>query len=94
MKFAINGNEIREITMKTWEDDSGWSHDFFQDMEVNFPQTHELTEGDDAYICTEDEYTELLAWWQQWAEDANAHRICENGDDYTDYEGPEFFVFD
>lgn len=95
MRFAINGNEndIREIVIKTW-DGTGYGPDVFGDMETNFPLDHNRLDGDDAYICTEEEYTELLSWWREYCEDANDHRICDNLDDWSEYDGPELEIFE
>lgn len=92
MKFAITENDIREITLKTW-DGNCWSPDFFLDMEVNFPACHDILDGDDAIICTAEEYTELLAWWTQYVDDVNNRAVCDNGDDYTEYTGGDWTIF-
>lgn len=96
MKFAINGNEnnIKKITMHT-VDGINLSPDIFSDMEPNFPSAHEYTPGSDAIICTEEEYAELVEWWEQYCEDANNHEVCDNGDDYTEANdnAPEFVLF-
>lgn len=62
MKFNVNG-QIKEVTLKEWQGD-GYSPDFFGDMEVNFPATHEVEEGGSTIICTEEEFSELVEWWE------------------------------
>ena len=62
-------------------------------METNFPYKKEFLPGSDLIICTNDEYNDLVWWWEQYCEDANNRRICDNGDDYTDYpENEPIFV--
>ena len=94
MKFAIDGNDndTRYISMYKY-DEGNWSPDIFDEMETNFPYKKEFLPGSDLIICTNDEYNDLVWWWEQYCEDANNRRICDNGDDYTDYpENEPIFV--
>lgn len=94
MKFAIDGNDndTRYISMYKY-DEGNWSPDIFDEMETNFPYKKEFLPGSDLIICTNDEYNDLVWWWGQYCEDANNRRICDNGDDYTDYpENEPIFV--
>lgn len=71
MKFyLIDKKEEKEITVKSWNG-SGYSPDFFYDLEVNFPANHERIDGEDAYICTSKEYEDLKDWWREEIEAMN-----------------------
>lgn len=83
MEFCINGNEndIRKIQLKKWTGEN-YTPDFFGDMQP--PIDGEILPGTVAIICSEDRYKGLVDWWLEYCDDANNHRICGNGDDYTD----------
>ena len=83
MEFCINGNEtdIRRIQLKKWTGEN-YTPDYFSKMQG--PIEGDVLPGTAAVICSEEQYTALVEWWQQYCYDANNHRICDNGDDYTE----------
>lgn len=93
MKFAINGNEsdIREITVRPWNDQSFWGPDCFQDLEPNFPAEHDVLPGSDVIVCTEDDYRELVDFWTEELRRVNAREIGDCGD-YTELTGDELVI--
>lgn len=92
MKFyLIDVKETKEITLKKWQG-SGYGPDYFYDLEVNFPLDHERLDGDDAYICTSEEYEELKEWWQEEVEAMNNGTYVHDTD-YSECQDEDVMLF-
>lgn len=94
MKFYMTDTrEKKEILVRPWTG-SGYGPDCFDDLEPNFPQEHKMLPGDIAYVCTSEEYAELLEWWIEEIRCINNQEIGQNGDDYTETTGDELVIIE
>lgn len=93
MRFYLTDtHEEREILVRPWTG-CGYGPDCFGDLEPNVPRDHDTVDGDDAYLCTANEYDELVKFWTEEIRCINAREIGQNGDDYTEMVGDELIVF-
>lgn len=85
MKFYLtDAKKYMSIEMRTWENDQ-WSPDCFQDMEVNVPSMYQHEDGGDAYLCTSEEFRQIVASWEEECRRMREGEIGELtfGDEYT-----------
>lgn len=92
MKFYIKETgETKEVTLKQWNG-NGYNPDCFMDMETNFALNRKTLDGGEEYICTSEEYTDLVEWWEKeielWGLGTN-----HEGDDLSECNYKDFFVF-
>ena len=81
MKFYLTDTqETKEITMKNWTG-SGYTPDYFYDMETYFPEEHEK-DDDCNILCTSAEYESLKEWWEDEVEIMRNGGCDENGIEY------------
>ena len=83
--YYVNGVE-KNISLRSWFDDgwnSGYSPDFFYDMETDFPAGSELTE---------EEYRQVVEFW---ADEVSRHNNGEETEIFGEYNGVEYlFEYD
>lgn len=81
------------IRLRYWrgEWNCGYEPDCFSDLELNFASTHDMLEGSSDYIATDAEVDDLIEWWKNECETANAgydHECYANDEEYLRF-GPD-----
>ena len=89
MKFNVNGTE-KEITLKVWNGNQ-YSYDCFGDVETSLKYPRE--EGGTALICTEEEYQELVKFWEKECKMYNEDGWSECFGDKPEGKTDEFVLF-
>lgn len=84
--YITDKNELREVALQEWDNtrNDGWSPNFFDDLEVNVPREYpvpaELLDdldfaaafADASAAMTDEEYREMVKWWQDEVDLYNA----------------------
>ena len=78
MKIKTEKRNV-EITLQEW-DGSGWGPDFFFDAEDRFAAKHKKEEGTNTYLCSDQELTELIEFWNDEVKAANAGKNTDPDD--------------
>lgn len=91
MKF-ITMNKIHDVTLKTW-DGERWSPDMFAELETLNGIACEYDYAADAYLISEEDFAELVDYWQNEVDTFNAGGKSEQFCRPDDKDAPEWGLF-